>query len=67
MGNISSYMTVFNIDLKAILVVYLRISVVGVLQGDIGWVKGARVHNIYIANILYQYRDSGPVQTPNFS
>ena len=36
---ISSYMTIFSIDIKAILVVSLRIGVVGVLRGGIGWYK----------------------------
>ena len=32
-------LTIYSIDIKAILVVSLRIGVVGVLQGDIGWYK----------------------------
>ena len=51
----SSYMTIFSIYIKAILVVSLRIGVVGVLQdlqGDIGWYK-EHVYTIFTLLIFF--------------
>ena len=49
-------LTIYSIDIKAILVVSLRIGVVGVLQGDIGWYK-EHVYTIFTLLMFFINRE----------